>query len=145
MGPGSEFNEMVKFFIKREAKMKSTDLDGNSCLHIYLETVKLCKLFRHSDYQPKQDTLLLLFEHGADVLARNFAGQSVSDEAHRQPHSVCRWSGIKRYDSYMKDLWDSVLALSGYDIADFHKTHMKGYSRVGRYCNCYTRSKFEEL
>jgi len=138
-----EYLAMMEVLINRGANIQATDLEGNSCLHEALK--KIHQLGAHQwrtvNDTLNQDILLLLVKHGADVLAKTLTGESVSDAAHFERNSIY----CAPDTSFVRDLWDSVLAISGYDLTDFHKIHMKGYSRVGRYCVCYTRSEFENL
>lgn len=136
-----KLKETVELFIRRGANVKATNRWGNSCLHTFFGDDFSSHSTANHDYEGDQGVLLLLVERGADVLARNDAGEFIWEAAKLQNpiDPELHWN------SYFHDLWDSVIALSGHDLFDFHKTHMKGYSRVGRYCDCYTRAEFEEL
>ncbi len=81
-----------------------------------------------------RDGLLFLLERGADAYAKTFKGVSVSEIAYT--------SRFELYlGSYIGDLWDSVLALSGYEVVDFRR----GFPRKGIYKHHYTREIFEQL
>lgn len=82
-----------------------------------------------------RDALDYLARNGADPLAVDHAGRTVSNVvyyAHRTRGEA----------SFVGDVWDRVLAGSGFDVASFRREYGP---RRARYATWYTRGHFESI
>lgn len=104
---------------------------GETCLHICLRRAKFCM------FSNEKESLILLVRKGADVLAVDYSGMSISDVAY---NAIYR---DEEFDlgAYRGDLWDSVLSECGHDISEMRKD----YPRIPHYTSKYTRECFERL
>ena len=105
---------------------------GSTCLHVFFRSI-----VPPPSAQSWRDTLIYLIQRGADVYARDFSGNSISDIA----YSVRCLSMELKTGSYPGDLWDAVLVLSGLDIHDLRKRD----PRRKKYGENYSRQDFELL
>ncbi len=130
---GQEYSKQVfSFLLDRGANVSDLDSACRSCLHLCLKTAG------GSDRIEKQlEALICLIERGADVWARDHAGQSVS-------HVVYSLDFFSySFGSYRRDLWDLVLTASGYDVLKV----LGNFRRVGWYPKTehYSRTHFRRL
>lgn len=97
------------------------------------------------ELEVERQGLLLLLDHGANIFAKNYRGVSVSAERYRRERRSVYIKMHKRelYKPISRkgDVWDNVLTLRGYNIAEFRER----MPRVGQYSRYYTREDFEEL
>ena len=108
--------ETFSFLHGRGANLLSRDNQGNTCLHLCMDSIKSSFSLwirrggdRANDameyLQQVRHSLVYLIQHGAEVSAINNLGLSVSDVAYQ--------------DNVRGHLWDIILADCGFDIATF--------------------------
>lgn len=130
--------EIVRLLLRRGANISARDKRRNTCLHLF-------SCSRFAELEVERQGLSLLLDHGANISAKNYRGVSVSAEKYRREsrafyiitHRQERYKPISRKG----DVWDNILALRGYNIADFRE----GMPRVGQYSRYYTREDFEKM
>ncbi|KAI5917246.1 hypothetical protein F4810DRAFT_697255 [Camillea tinctor] len=126
--------EALNLLLDLGAGIHDRDSDGKTCLHIYMKHI------RHDGYGEDAmgyfSSLQTLVKRGADVLATDHHGETVSDIAYNQDDNKSRSTG-----SFSGDLWDSVLQSCGFDIAQFRA----GRERIPFYTKYYTESDFRNL
>ena len=110
--------------------MHARDKSGWTCLHILTQGIRVCN-------QREISSLLYLINSGADVLAVDNAGKSVSDYAYSRNDNDKSCD----LDGYRGDLWDLALARCGYDIYEMREKH----PHAPRYRRRYSRCGFEML
>lgn len=107
----------IKLLIDRGANVMARDIEGNTCLHLAIKSV------RSRGRVLDKTSLLFMVKAGADVYATNHYGYSVSDIAYTSIGTY-RSSNL---GTYVGDLWDEVLTECGYDAArfreDFRRRH----------------------
>lgn len=127
-----EYPYGIQALLTRGASTTARNSGGETCLHVYKS---LRFILEYEQLMYSQVALLLLIDYGADVFAENKYGVSVSDDKYSRDSTDARGSSCEG------DIWDSVLALQGYDIAEFRQ----GWPRVGKYYEQYTRETFAKL
>ncbi|SPO06532.1 uncharacterized protein DNG_09222 [Cephalotrichum gorgonifer] len=116
-----------------KASIRDHDEYGASLLH---------KWFTSDAVRRYRDGLIYLIRNGADVLAKNNDGISVSQAAYR-PYASGLWKTVKKDNigGFSGDLWDCALASCGFDVPTFRR----GFARRSDYTELYTREHFEIL
>ncbi|KAK9772528.1 putative Kinetochore-associated protein MTW1 [Seiridium cardinale] len=129
------FITTVSLLLSRGASISETDADKRTCLHLCLESITC--LWK---YQGQQEVLIFLIKSGADVLAKDRFGVTVSHSAVWNV-STDYYAWREPIGSYTCDLWDSALSACGYDM-----TTVRGNRPFGvRYTEHYTKQHFRDL
>ncbi|KAH8893999.1 hypothetical protein GQ53DRAFT_821120 [Thozetella sp. PMI_491] len=88
---------------------------------------------RFMDIHQEREVLMCFIQNGADVYDQDDCGLTASEYAYAN-----YWLG-----SYAGDLWDSVLAACGYEVASFRVNHPRRSKYTTAFSSCYTRDQFE--
>ncbi|KAF2229856.1 ankyrin [Viridothelium virens] len=124
--------------LDRGAPIDGRNGKGETCLHLGILNA-ICPPEVSRSVQ-ELDSLVLLIQKGADVLATDNRGQPASLFAYC-PNLSHGFSD--NFGGYRGDLWDAVLARSGYDISKFREEAV--HPRRPRYTKHYTRMDFKQL
>ena len=118
------------YLIDHGADMAARDKTGATCLHLAIENAK--RPLRKLEFE----ALEYLIRHGADVYATTTEGISVSEVA----YTTSSTDVVYKLGSYRGDLWDAVLASTGYPVSSFRRDWPRE-----KFTARYTRDDFEEL
>ncbi|KAK9415429.1 putative Kinetochore-associated protein MTW1 [Seiridium unicorne] len=125
----------ASLLLSRGATISETDADKRTCLHLCLESITC--LWK---YQGQQEALIFLIKRGADVLAKDRFGVTVSHSAVWNV-STDYYAWREPIGSYTCDLWDFALSACGYDMAAVRGNRPFGV----RYTEHYTKQHFRAL
>jgi hypothetical protein len=134
----------LSFLLRQGANVHDRSKEGRTCLHLFLR-VNFLKLWRLSAMISSacvdrvRPALEYLINSGAEVNAVDEDGKSVSIYAYESLGGVPE----RQAGSFRGDLWDRVLAGTGFDVASYRNSH--GIPRRARYTRSYTRKHFEHL
>ncbi len=129
--------QVFSFLLDRGSNVSEVSAWGESCLHLCLASAGNAE-----SYHRELEALIYLVSMGADVWAKDSLGKSVS-------HVVYDWaSQDRKLGSYRRDLWDVVLAVSGYNVLEvrgnIRRVDWYPVGR-GRRKRIYTRARFRQL
>lgn len=134
--------EGVSVLLDRGANVHARDRFGKTCLALCVGSLASWRpwflvpnITSAQRLAEPRDVLLMLIRRGADVLAVDYTGLSVSEIAYLTVGD----EGL----SVAGDLWDVVLADCQLDVASFRAAC--GIRRRPRYGKWYTRELFEDL
>ncbi|KAH8901396.1 hypothetical protein GQ53DRAFT_800850, partial [Thozetella sp. PMI_491] len=103
--------DVFSFLISRGASTMDRDRWGSSCLHFCLFYAGDVTEAGEVPLEREQAAITYLIQQGADVNAKKYDDTSVSDLARKsRPDAIT--------GSYRQDLWDSVLAICGFNISE---------------------------
>ena len=112
--------DSIATLLQRNADVTERDLVGRTCLHLCLSSPWQGGWYNFgpsSWIQQYSMGIVLLLKHGADIYAEDYYGRSVSDTAYSQSEERVGLGRVKG------DVWDFVLASSGYSISPFRQGH----------------------
>jgi hypothetical protein len=103
----------LKFLLNLKPDMRARTSQGNTCLHLcFLKACRYASELRKDDLMLPA-ALTMLIRAGADIRARNWAGETVSDVALRI-RQIDPWTQ-RDIGSFPVDAWMTVLRKLGYD------------------------------
>ncbi|KAK0753239.1 ankyrin repeat-containing domain protein [Schizothecium vesticola] len=134
----------LSFLLRQGANVHDRSEEGRTCLHWFLSVgfFEHCDVFSMSFsawVDRTRPALEYLINSGAEVNAVDEDGKSVSIYAYEYLGAFPK----SQVGSFRGDLWDRVLAGTGFDVASYRNSH--GIPRRAKYTWGYTREDFEHL